>query len=188
MQYRASFVLQIFGNFIISFAELFALVIMFQHFHELGGWNVREVVFLYGLSATMFGLAQMRGRGWGGFSAQVKLGEFDRILTRPLSAFLQASVSDFSVRYLGQLLQGLLLLGYAVVALDVRWTGAKDLLLVLRIVSGVAVFISLFAIEAILCFWTVESTEAVNAFTYGGSDLAQYPLNIFDQWLRRLFL
>lgn len=188
MQYRASFALQIAGNFVINFAELFALVIMFQHFHHLGGWSVREVIFLYGLSATMFGLAQMLGSGLDNFPAQMRLGEFDRILTRPLSAFIQASVSDFSLRYAGQLLQGLLLLAYAVVALGVHWTAAKLLLLGLSILSGVAVFISLFAIQAILCFWTVESTEAVNAFTYGGSDLVQYPLNIFDRWLRRLFL
>lgn len=188
MQYRASFLLQIAGNFVINFAELFALIIMFQHFHHLGGWSVREVIFLYGLSATMFGLAQVVGSGLDAFSAQMRLGEFDRILTRPLSAFIQASVSDVSLRYFGQLLQGLLLLAYAVITLDVHWTPVKLLVLLLSIPSGVAIFVSLFTIEAILCFWTVESTEAVNAFTYGGSDLAQYPLNIFDRWLRRLFL
>lgn len=188
MQYRASFALQIFGNFIINFAELFALVIMFQHFHALGGWDVREVIFLYGLSATMFGLAHLLGSGLDGFEVQMKQGEFDRILTRPMPSFLQAAVTDFSVRYAGQFLQGVLLLAYAIIALSVHWTLAKVLLLALSILSGVAVFVALFAIEAILCFWTVESTEAVNAFTYGGSDLVQYPLNIFDQWLRRLFL
>lgn len=188
MQYRASFALQVFGNFIINFAELFALVIMFHHFHALGGWNVNQVIFLYGLSATMFGLAHLLGSGLDGFEVQMKQGEFDRILTRPMSSFLQAAVTDCSLRYAGQFLQGVLLLGYAVVVLDVGWTATKAVLLVLSVMSGVVVFVSLFAIEAILCFWTVESTEAVNAFTYGGSDLVQYPLNIFDQWLRRLFL
>jgi ABC-2 type transport system permease protein len=188
MQYRASFVFQIAGNFIINFAELLALIIMFQHFHHLGGWDIREVIFLYGLSATMFGLAQMIGSGLDQFPAQMRLGEFDRVLTRPLSTFIQASVTDISLRYFGQMLQGLVILGYAVFALDVHWTAAKLLLLFLSIFSGVVLFLSLFAIEAVLCFWTVESTEAINAFTYGGSDLAQYPLSIFDRWLRRLFL
>jgi ABC-2 type transport system permease protein len=49
-------------------------------------------------------------------------------------------------------------------------------------------FTALFTLEATLCFWTTEGTEAVNAFTYGGTTLAQYPLQIYGDWLRRLFL
>ena len=36
-----------------------------------------------------------------------------------------------------------------------------------------------------IAFWTVEGREAANAFTYGGAFLAQYPINIYDRWLRR---
>ena len=56
------------------------------------------------------------------------------------------------------------------------------------VLSAALLFMALFALEATLCFWTTEATEVVNAFTYGGSTLAQYPLSIFDGWLRRLFL
>ena len=35
-------------------------------------------------------------------------------------------------------------------------------------------------------FWIVDAIELVNAFTYGGSFLSQYPLGIFARWLRGL--
>jgi len=54
--------------------------------------------------------------------------------------------------------------------------------------SATVLYLALFALQATLCFWTTEATEAVNAFTYGGRDLARYPVHIFDGWLRRLFL
>jgi ABC-2 type transport system permease protein len=46
----------------------------------------------------------------------------------------------------------------------------------------------LFTVEAIISLWTVNSIEVVNAFTYGGSDLGQYPIHIFRQGLRFIFL
>ena len=38
-----------------------------------------------------------------------------------------------------------------------------------------------FSIEATVCFWTTEATEVLNAFTYGGATITQYPLNIFPR-------
>jgi viologen exporter family transport system permease protein len=34
-------------------------------------------------------------------------------------------------------------------------------------------------------FWAVDGREAANAFSYGGQFLAQFPMNIYDRWLRR---
>jgi ABC-2 type transport system permease protein len=36
-----------------------------------------------------------------------------------------------------------------------------------------------------VAFWTVDAREAANAFTYGGQTFAQYPLGIYDRWMRR---
>jgi ABC-2 type transport system permease protein len=37
-----------------------------------------------------------------------------------------------------------------------------------------------------IAFWLIDSQEVCNAFTYGGSFTAQYPVNIYGRWLRRL--
>ncbi len=188
MQYRASFAMQIFGSFIINSVELAALLVLFRQFDNLGGWTKGEVILLYALSAVMFSIGDTLGTGLDGFSETIRLGEFDRVLTRPVSPFLQALVGDVSLRHLGQMLQGIVVFAYALSLVHIPWDAARVAYLLVTIASGATLFLCLFAIQAVLSFWTVESIEAVNAFTYGGSDLAQYPLHIFDRWLRRLFL
>ena len=52
--------------------------------------------------------------------------------------------------------------------------------------GGVALFVGILVLQATLAFWTVESLEIVNVLTYGGVQAAQYPLNIYATWFRRL--
>ena len=97
-------------------------------------------------------------------------------------------VNDVSLRHLGMLIQGSILMGWALWRVPIDWTPAKVGMLLVAIVSGVALFTAVFTIEAIVAFWTVNSIEAVNAFTYGGSDLAEYPFHIFSRGIRFIFL
>ena len=188
LQYKGSFALQLFGVFAINILELATIFILFQHFETLGGWTAGEVAVLYGLSSISFGIAKVLGGGLDIFSQQIVRGEFDRILTRPVSPLLQILYSEVKLHQIGRLLQGVIAFGIAAVMVDIEWTVGRVLYLPVVLGSAAAIFLALFTLEATLCFWTTESTEAVNAFTYGGTTLAQYPLHVFDIWLRRLFL
>jgi ABC-2 type transport system permease protein len=42
-------------------------------------------------------------------------------------------------------------------------------------------------IGATITFWTVESIEAINILTYGGSELMAYPMQIYQDWMRLFF-
>lgn len=188
MQYKLSFVLQFVGVFAINGLELASIFILFQHFETLGGWSSGEIAFLYALSATSFGLAKVFGAGFEYVGQQIVRGDFDRVLVRPVSPFLQLLSSDLQLRQVGRFLQGLIALGLAVSLTDIDWTLGRLIYLPIALLSATLLFMALFTFEATICFWTTESTEAINAFTYGGTTLAQYPLHIFDLWLRRLFL
>jgi ABC-2 type transport system permease protein len=188
MAYRASFLIQIFSNFIINFAEVVALLAMFYRFDDMGGWTLGEVAFLHGISMIAFSTADTIATGLDGVSSQIRQGEFDRTLIRPISTWLQSVVSEVSLRHLGQFTQGVIIFGVALSLTDIDWTAGKLITLPVMLLAGIALFIALFTVQAIISFWTVNSVEAVNAFTYGGSDLAQFPLHIFERWMRMLFL
>lgn len=188
MAYRASFWMQIFSNFIIHLAEILALFAMFHRFDDMGGWTLAEVAFLHGISMVAFSLGDTIAVGLDSVPGQIRQGEFDRVLIRPLSSWIQTLVSEVSLRHLGQLAQGALILAYAFSQVDIDWTPGRAAFLVVAILTGAALYIALFTVVAIISFWTVNSIEAVNAFTYGGSDLAQFPMHIFDRWMRNLFL
>lgn len=188
MQYRSSFLMQIGGNFIVNFAEVIVLWSLFQHFDNLGGWNLAEVVFLHGLAMTMFAIGDTVSNGIQTVPDLIRDGTFDRTLIRPMSSYVQSLVNEVSLRHFGLLAQGVLLLVVGMAAVETTWTLGKVVYLPVVLIAGAAFFAALFTVEAIISFWTVNSVEAVNAFTYGGSDLGQYPLNIFRRGMRVLFL
>ena len=188
LQYRGSFVAQIAGNFGLHLTELAAILILFSHFGSIGGWRVQEVAFLYGLSCLSFGIAHLIGSGFAAFSTLIHQGTFDRVLVRPVGTLLQVMAGDFQIRRLGEAIQGAVVLGVAIGIGDIDWTVGKLAYLPVVVASAVLLYVALLSIEATVCFWTTQAIEVLNAFTYGGSDMAQYPLHIYQGWLRSFLL
>ena len=188
MAYRSSFWMQIISNFLVNSAEVLALFAMFYQFDTMGGWTFGEVALLHGMSMIAFSLGDLLTIGMDYVAPQIRSGEFDRVLTRPLGSWMNAVTSEVSVRHVGQLAQGAIVLIFALSLVEISWSIDKVILLIAAILTGVALFMALFTVEAILSFWTVNGVEAINAFTYGGSDLVQFPLHIFNRTLRFIFL
>jgi ABC-2 type transport system permease protein len=188
MTYRASFLMQIFGNLVINAAEVFATLVMFNRFESLGGWSFQEMMFLTGIAMVSFAIGDTISNGVQSVPALIRAGEFDRLMIRPLSIYMQAIVNEVSLRHVGQLILGCIVFAYSITQVPVSWSVGNVAYLALMIASGAAIFLALFTVEAIISFWTVNSVEAVNAFTYGGSDMAQYPLHIFPRLFRGFLL
>lgn len=186
--YRVSFALQVASSFTSTFVELLALLILFRTFHDLGGWSIGEVAFLYGLASIALGLTELLGSGFDRISPMIKDGEFDRVLTRPVPAFVQVLAADVQLRKIGRIAQGCcaLILAQRWAAID--WNALKAVLFLTAIGSTIVVFFTVFLIGAAICFWTVESSEAQNIFTYGGTELASNPLHIYHRLLQGIFL
>jgi ABC-2 type transport system permease protein len=41
---------------------------------------------------------------------------------------------------------------------------------------------------ATLCFWTIQTSEVINIFTHGGTEMVSYPMDIYQGWFRNLFI
>ncbi len=187
MQYKASFALQIFGGFAGSGLELVGLVFTFARFRSLAGWSLGEVPLLYALASISFGIQEMILRqGFDEMSTYVRLGTFDRVLLRPVTPFTQMLAADFQMRRLGRALQGVVALGVAVTQTHLVWTWGKFLFFPITIASSVLLFAAITVLGATLCFWTIERTEVINVFTYGGTYMASYPISILQNWLRQI--
>jgi ABC-2 type transport system permease protein len=188
MQYRGSFVSQILGNAAIGLAELGSILFFFLHIDELGGWRLGEIAILYGIATIGFGFGHLIASGLSGFSQMMVEGTFDQMLTRPVSPFLQVVGSDIQIRRLGHVVQGIvaLVIGFSLV--DVPWDPARAIALPAIILLITALYISLFALEATLSFWTTQGIEAVNIATYGGNTVGTYPIDVFADWLKGFFL
>jgi ABC-2 type transport system permease protein len=189
LEYRASFLFDLTASiFYMSFWFL-SLALIFQKFDNLGGWTLPEVAFLYGMVEMAFGIMDMIFSGFDPqtFGHQVRLGTFDQILLRPVNLTLQIFGSQFILRRLGRLIQGMVIFGLALSWLEINWTIAKVTYLPLILLSLVCFFGGLFVIGATITFWTIQTIEVVNIFTYGGSEMMSYPMHIYQRWMRQFF-
>jgi ABC-2 type transport system permease protein len=187
MQYRASFVAFSVAQFVGIGVEFLGVWALLDRFGAVRGWRLDELALLFGMVNIAFALAEGFGRGFDTFASAVKRGEFDRLLVRPRATALQVAGREFQLLRVGRLLLGMALTVWAALTLHVRWSAARLLLLLGGVVGGACVFLGLFVLQATLCFWTIESLEIMNALTYGGTEAAQYPLDLYRPWFRRFF-
>ncbi len=187
MQYRAAFGLELLGNVVLTSLDFVGLVILLHRFGSIGDWTLPEVAFLYGTSSLSFTLAEILSGGYQGFDTRVRMGDFDRLLTRPLPLGFQVITSDLQLRHLGRLTQGAVAFGWALSELRPAWGLLDGLFLILMLVSGSAIFLGIFIAGASTAFWSPQTGELTNVFSYGGQAMTSYPMQIYPAWMRRVF-
>lgn len=187
MQHRASFCMLTLAHFFATGAEAMGLALLFARFKSIQGWNLSEMLLLYGVVQMAFALSELIGRGFDTFSNLVQRGEFDRFLLRPRSPLLQVLGSECQLMRLGRFLQGLVAFGYALITLTASFSWASYFFLLMIFLSTSSVFLGLLILRASLSFWTIENIEVFNVATHGGAEAFSYPLSVYKPWMRGFF-
>jgi ABC-2 type transport system permease protein len=189
LQYRISFIFDMFGTFIVTLTEFASIALVLPRFGSLGGWQLGEIAFLYGLVNISFGLTDILFSGFHprNFGQRVRLGSFDQLLLRPINITLQVLGSTFETRRIGRIFMGFALFWYALFLVGVQWSAIKLFFVGLTVFSQVAYFGGLFMIGSTFTFWTIDAIEAINIFTYGGTELISYPMHIYPVQMRKFF-
>lgn len=185
-QYRTSFVLLLVAQALVAGLDLAVIAVIFGQVDALAGWSVVEVAVLYGLAGVAFGIGDLFASQVEYVSRHIKEGTFDSFLIRPMGPLLQLSANEFALRRVGRLIQPAVVLAVALTRAGIDWTPARIALVPLTVASGTVIFGAIWVVTSSVAFWTVETQEFANAFTYGGNHLAQYPLDVLGPWLRRL--
>jgi ABC-2 type transport system permease protein len=190
LEYRASFLLDLTAAALGAATGFGALALVFQRFDGIAGWTLGQVALLYGMVETAFGATELFFAGFDPDTfgpLMVRRGGFDQLLLRPVNVTLQVLGSEFTLRRLSRIAQGVVILGIALALANVHWTLAKVFYLPVVLVSLIGFFGGLFVIGSTTTFWTVQRVEVINIFTYGGSELMSYPMHIYARWMRRFF-
>lgn len=170
--------------------EVVAIVLLLGRFGRLGGWDAHEVALLLGLAEC--GLAPALALAWrletSTFAALVTSGEFDAVLTRPISPLLWVLASDVQAREIGRFTVGVGTVVWAGGAGRVHWSPAAVGIVLLSAASCAVVLMAVHILGAAVTFRTGQGTEFVNALIFGGVTLASNPMQIFDVGLRVLFV
>lgn len=183
LAYPASFWMLTIGGFVIGGLDFVTIWIMFATIDSLGGFGLAEIGFLYGATGFGLALADMVVGRVERLGELVRLGKLDTMMVRPVPLLVQVCADEFALRRLSRIVQAVAVLSWACAYVD--WTPARALVTVSMLVSGSVIFFCLFVSLACIQFWTADSSEAANAFTYGGNTITQYPLSVFPRELVR---
>ena len=181
MQYRMSFFMTVLGQFLTAFASFFSLAFIFERIDAVDGFTYGQVFLCFAVVVSAFSVGELFGGGLAAFSRILGDGSFDRALVRPRPVLLQILVPNFDFTRLGLLVQAAVVLCWAVPASGVAWTGPKALALVLMIVCGAVVFFAMFLLKAACTFFTTESVQFLDIFTYGARQFGRYPFSVYGK-------
>ncbi|MBI3038435.1 ABC-2 family transporter protein [bacterium] len=187
MEYRASFLMTSFGNFLLTGIDFVGVWVLFSRFGKLKDWSLPEAAILYGIINMGFALSEAVFRGFDTFDRMVKSGDFDRVLLRPRNTVIQILGQELQMMRIGRFSQGLAVILWGGLKLKIFFSIPCLALLLFAILGSAALFSGLFVLQATLSFWTIDSLEIVNTVTYGGVETAQFPLSIYNRWFRGFF-
>lgn len=185
--YRRSFAADVLSQAFLGVIDLAEILVVFGQVRVLGGLDLDACLLLFALATTGFALADMLVGHLDDLPSYVRSGRLDALMLRPLPLLAQVVVEDLSLRRLGRAVTATAVLVVALARLDVDWTPARAVLVVVTPLVGAVVFSAVFVAGASVTFWLVEAREVANAFTYGGHYVAEFPLGVLATPLQRLF-
>lgn len=187
LEYRMNMLLLIITQTFTTAAEIIAVYLMFARFETVGGWGFYDSLLMFGIMIIIFSVVECFARGYDEFGSLIKHGDLDRMLVRPVGLHKQIFGSKIEFFKLGRVLLGIIVLIIALAKLNIAWTVWKVAVLVATLVCGIFMIFGLFLVNATVCIFSVDNTEFINIITYGSKELAHYPLDIYNKWLRRIF-
>ena len=183
-QYRANFVVQLLQSVVQVGTGLIVLSLIFDRTANLNGWTRPQLLVLMGIFTLVGGLIGF----WiepnmGRVIADVRLGTFDYVLTKPVDSQLLSSAREFRLWRLVDVVVGGVVMGWGIAELPTGISATEVFLFLVMLVAGMVLIYCLWLIVTTGAFWFVRMEEVQELF--GGLYRAgQYPVTIYPSWLR----
>jgi len=109
MEYRSSFLIQTLGMILNNSAFIFFWWVLFEHVGEIGGYGFQEVMMIWAISSTSYGIAFVFFGNVRRISKIIVSGELDTYLLQSKDALINLIASGTVVSAWGDIFYGLLL-------------------------------------------------------------------------------
>lgn len=183
IEYRANTVVNL-ANSALMVALMFAILhAFFYRVESLGGWSLEQMLALFGVALILEGLIDC----WlypslHTVSENVRQGHLDLLLVRPVDSQFAVTFSNLQIWNAPTIV-----IGFATILYSMSEQGSLSLVniahLVLMLVSGIAIFYSIFLVTCTLAFWFIKIGE-VWIITYALMEIGRYPVTAYPNWIR----
>lgn len=186
-QFRANFLIGMAGIIFSHGLTLLSISFILGRFHDLAGWTMWQIVFLFGVWMAGNSLYSLLFLHIQALDFYIIDGTFDRFMLRPLSPFLQVLGLEVDLNGGADLITGLACLFLAMTNLKLHFGLGQWLYLLAALVSGALISMGITWALSSAAFWTNRSHMLVNTvMQLNWQFTRQYPLEMFGRSLRLL--
>jgi len=172
----------------IVLTDPISVVLMFSRFGGIGGWTMEQILLIYALAVTSFGLAESFCRGFDYFPwRMIRSGDFDRLLLRPRSLFTQIAASYFHLHRLPRPVTGIIAIIWLCSRLNVSITFINILVLILAILGGLLTYTGVFIMTSGIAFFTIKGLDWIYIFTNASYQVTRCPIDYMPKILWGMF-
>ena len=186
LSYRADFFIGLATSVTATVFAFGFLLVLFSKIQRLADWSFAEALFLYGFSLIPFGLFNVISLNLYDFGNNYIIeGKFDRVLLRPVASLFQVIFEAFRVESLHEVAIGLTAVVIASRQLNLAWSAADILLMIVFGVCGAVIYTAVFLILVSVSFW-MEDRIGIAPPVYNLIAFGRYPLTIYSPYVQFL--
>lgn len=182
--YRANLVVEIVGMAVEVATSLSAVLILFTYAGNLNGWTQPEMLVLLGVFYTLGGAADVVFRPSAArLMEHVRLGTLDFILLKPANSQFLATLRQYQVVQVAQVVLGLTVIGGGIALMGEQLSVVNLLEFVITGVCGLVLIYAILLVLATLSFWFVRVDNIMVIFA-SFMDASRFPVDLYPRWLR----
>jgi ABC-2 type transport system permease protein len=175
LEYRATFISQIFGMLANDIMWIVFWVLYFQRFPVIPGWGVEDVMMLWAVTGAGFGFAVGLFGNSNQLARIIAGGELDYYLALPKNVLLHVLVSRMDLAALGDIL-----FGWGLFIVFLHPTPERIVLFGLMAVCSAAVMVGFLVAVGSLAFWLGNAEGLTMQLFNGIITMSTYPSPLFQ--------
>ena len=173
-----SFVLKVVMMMLNNASFIVQWIVLFSLKDSFGGFELRHVMLLWGISSTAYGISHLCFDGVGYIPTYIENGQLDTFLVQPKNTLLMTAVSKSAISAIGDLL-------YGIIITLIFWHRPSEILLyVLFSVLASLIYTAYRVVLSSFTFWFIKSGDAFENLRGLFINFSIYPQNIFGNAIK----
>lgn len=181
MEYRVAFISKIIGMILNNGSFIIQWVILFSIKDNIGGYDFRDVMYLWAIASTSFGIWHVFFFNSFNISNLILTGKLDSYLVQPKNVLINVCSSNSSASALGDVIYGYIILLFLKVDLMTFITFT-----IVSIISGI-IHTAFSVIVQSSAFWIRRADNLSNSIFNAYLMPSTYPEGIFKGFVKLIF-
>jgi len=174
--------------FFSMFGEPMVIILMFIRFGNIGDWTLERILLIYSIALISYSIAKCLCNGFDYFPwVMVRNGDFDRLLLRPKTTFVQVAASAFNVQRLAVPIPNIIIMMWAINRLGISLSVIDVAMLLLAIAGGMLIYAGVFVFGAGVSFFTIGGINWIYIFSNASYETTRIPVDHMPRVLRHIF-